>query len=390
MVYPSNESLGQTLFFFYVGVFIISCLIITLLNCVSLIILSKPSMRSVKSNHFVVSLAVSDFVVSVLLCPMLAWSSWLPYDNPILISLVVLPHSLLTGSSTATLAAIAYDRYLMTRPSIYDTKMTPRKVKLVLLFVWGVPLLSTSTLFINIQVFAGLVFVFGVVVAIVIVLCYRLIIKRMKRDVTDIPHQQQNISTTNLEHKKRNTNPDSYPASGIDSYNNPSKDNHPTGDVALNRLKSNSNLNSFQVTNGPLHNPAAHNNSTVDNAVTKKQNRTVNRTRIAKNKKLARRFFILIAAFGCCILLSILIAGCFILLEVLRKSDVSLDYGFMDEKRPFRAHLRAITLFSNTLNSILNPLIYVYTYPKFRAELKKMFGWFPFVANTNSRPTLGS
>ena len=370
VVYPSNESLGQTRFF-YVGVFIICCLIITLLNCVSLVILSKPSMRSVKSNHFIVSLAVSDFGVGVVLCPVLAWSLWLPYnDNSILIVLLVLSHFLLAGSSSATLAAIAYDRYLMTRPSIYDTKMTPRKVKLVLLFVWGVPLLSTSTLFINIQVFAGLVFVFGVVVAIVIVLCYWLIIKRMKRDVTDIPRQQQNISTTNLEHKKRNTNPDSYPASGIDSYNNPSKDNHPTVDVALNRLKSNSNLNSFQVTNGPLHNPAVHNNSTVDNAVTKKQNRTVNRTRIAKNKKLARRFFILIAAFGCCILLSILIAGCFILLEVLRKSGVSLDYGFMDEKRPFRAHLRTITLFSNTLNSILNPLIYVYTYPKFRAELK--------------------
>ena len=141
VVYPSNENLGQTRFF-YVGVFIISCLIITLLNCVSLIILSKPSMRSVKSNHFVVSLAVSDFVVSVLLCPMLAWSSWLPYDNPILISLVVLPHSLLTGSSTATLAAIAYDRYLLTRPSIYDTKMTPRKAKLILLAVWGVPHLN--------------------------------------------------------------------------------------------------------------------------------------------------------------------------------------------------------------------------------------------------------
>ena len=155
MVFPSNESLGQTRFL-YVSVFIAFCLIITPLNCVTLAVLFKPLMRSVKSNHFLISLAVSDVTVGVLLCPMIPQSTWMPlYSNTILFSLLVLPH-------TTYLQLIAYDCFLMTNPNTHHNKMTSRKVKLIPLAAWGVPLLNASSLFVDIQVFASFIFVLGV------------------------------------------------------------------------------------------------------------------------------------------------------------------------------------------------------------------------------------
>ena len=141
--------------------------------------------------------------------------------------LFVLPNSIVIGSSTVILAAIAYDRYLMTRPAVYDTIMTTCRVKLILLVVWGAPLLSTSFLFINVQVFAFLITVFGVAVATVIVLCYRLIIKRINREPQANPHQWQTIFNFNSSQnhgdaEKRNTNAGSCQVSGINWFIQPS------------------------------------------------------------------------------------------------------------------------------------------------------------------------
>ena len=239
--------------------------------------------------------------------------------------------------------------------------MTTRKVKLILLAAWGVPILSGSLLFVDIQVFASVIFVFGLLISIVIVMSYRMIIKRINREVkANLFQTTQN--TSNHQNHKIETSRNPCPLSVIDSHNSDG-DQGPVSS-ASNRQTGHSN------------------NSTVD--AVQQQNQQNRALRIAKNKKLARRLFTLIAAYGCCILPSVLLAVGVLLVKIIGYVGVSLDDDVMDPDGPFRVHLRFLTTIATVLNSLLNPLIYTYTYPKFRAELRKMFCWLPLVGRKNA------
>ena len=188
-----------------------------------------------------------------------------------------------------------------------------------------------------------------------------------KADVVRRPRSMQNISNhvkNNVETSNVHLNP--CPGIEIDPHNSTvfSK-----ADL-VRQPRSNPNQDWCPVSMSPNQARDSNNLSTIIQR--NQQNRVL---RIAKNKKLARRLFTLIAAFGCCVLPSILIAITVTVIKVIRSAGVVLDYDFMDIKGPFRVHLQKCNVFAIILNSLINPLIYAYTYPKFKAELKKMFRW---------------
>ena len=52
------------------------------------------------------------------------------------------------------------------------------------------------------------------------------------------------------------------------------------------------------------------------------------------------------------------------------------DFDFFETDSIFIKHFRIWSEIGGALNSFANPLIYTFTYPKFKAELRKIFPWF--------------
>lgn len=140
--------------YFYIVLFLTCSIVIIILNVTSLIILFKPSMRSNKSNHFVMSLAISDLLVGTLACPFMAISFIVSeYGDCDLIRINMIILYLMSESSLSSLAAIAYDRFLMTNPTNYHNRMTSRVVKIILTVLWSVPPIKLCIVLLNDQVF---------------------------------------------------------------------------------------------------------------------------------------------------------------------------------------------------------------------------------------------
>lgn len=243
-------------------------------------------------------------------------------SHPIFFAFLDLSHPILIESSLASLAAIAYDRYLMTRPEIYHDKMAGCKVKIILSLIWGIPLLITSFIYVNIEVYVSFSFVFGIVLTIIIIIRYRMIIKRFIRKVNANPHQMQNTSNDiNHSVETSNVHQNHCPGLKIDPHN--STCFFSKADV-VRQPRSNPNQGMCPVS--MVHNQARDSNNLSTIPQRNQQNLAL---RIVKNKKLARRLFTLIAAFGCCVLPLILLAISILVTKLVQRAGVVLDYEFM-------------------------------------------------------------
>ena len=298
----------------FYAIYLVACAVITtILNGTSLAILCKRSMRSHESNNFVTSLAVSDTIVGLVLCPLIAMSCLTKneeyYCTQLTISGVLF--CIIVGSSASSLAAIAYDRYLIVSPNDYHSKMTLNKSRLILFLCWCVPLAM-----IILNVFKRQLYIFAaaahaLLLLIVIAVSYRLIVKRISCQVTESNNINRNNNNTHI---------------------NDSESNLPH--------LSNSQRN----------------------------------LRIARNKKISHRLLILIAAYCICLLPGAFSSIIGISLGIAEKGTIN-SLGATTQFSNRSMHLRMIGATGGVLNSVFNPIIYVFTYPKFKAEIKKIFPW---------------
>ena len=300
------------------GIFFITCgLSVTILNVISLVILCRHSMRSQKSNYFLTSLVVSDVIMGVGMCPLLGISCLLsPVDYCIILKVLIMGFCLLYGSSVSSLAAIAYDRYLLIDPPTYHSRMTRRKTRTIIAVCWGIPLMVLWFVVVNRQTYLLICSGFVVLVTVVMVVCYRLIIKRISRQVelSDSLDQPRTNNQENVEN---------------------------TG---------NNNISAL----------AKHKR----------------RVKIVKNRKLAHRLFILIAVFCGCMLPTFIGAVDAVVRQLCLFGQLPPDFDFFERDSRFIKHFRIWSEIGGALNSFANPLIYTFTYPKFKAELRKIFPWF--------------
>ena len=68
--------------------------------------------------------------------------------------------------------------------------------------------------------------------------------------------------------------------------------------------------------------------------------------------------------------------------QLYLSGQLSSDYDIFKRDSILKKHFRICSVIGGALNSFVNPLIYTFTYPKFKAELRKIFPWF---ARTNNK-----
>ena len=314
-------------------------LIVTILNVISLAVLCRRSMRSQKSNYFLTSLVVSDVIMGVGMCPLLGISCLLsPADYCLILTVLIMGFCLLYGSSVSSLAAIAYDRYLLIDPPTYHSRMTRRKTRIILALSWVVPVLVLSFLAINHQTYLFIMTTFVVIVSTVMVVCYRMIIKRISRQV-ELNDSLDQPRTNNQEIVENN-----------DKTRIPRRQNI-----------TNNNTNAI-----------SHTDNDNISALAKHKRRV----KIVKNRKLAHRLFILIVVFCGCMLPTFIGAVDAVVRQLCLFGKLPPDFDFFERDSIFIKHFRIWSEIGGALNSFANPLIYTFTYPKFKAELRKIFPWF--------------
>ena len=266
---------------YVVGVLIIMCGVLTVLgNVISLVILNKPTMRT-KYNRILSSLAVSDTLVGCCLCPLISAQllSITVHRNCIVELVKNMFGPCMVGTSALNIGLLAYDRYVkLTSLRNYSLKMTNRKLLLLILAVWILPVVMFLTIFIDRLLFMMSMSVLGIGPLFVITICYFLL---------------------------------------------------------TNYVKKNS------LRNG--------------NEVSEQTKR--------KNAKLVKRLTVLVMCYIVC--LFPLVVN--FLFEVKNRL---LGNG----KSVVHQTLTVVTVFISSFNSVLNPIIYVAKFPKFKREFRKMFG----------------
>ena len=149
--------------------------------------------------------------------------------------------------------------------------------------------------------------------------------------------------------------------------------------------------NQDNVENGDKPRNLRRQNATNDNtnAISHTDNNNISylakhkrRVKIVKNRKLAHRLFILIVVFCGCMLPTFLVGVVTVALQISKYCHLPWEFKFFERDSLYIKHFRIWSAIGGTLNSFANPFIYTFTYPKFKAELRKMF---PLFAKTNNK-----
>ena len=99
---------------------------------VFLVFFSNRSLRTL-TNHFVLSLAVSDFFVGTVLLPLQVWSPTSAALGPLIAFMLI--------ASLSNISGCTYDRYIAVQnPLRYHSILTPSKVRKTIVLIWAVPI----------------------------------------------------------------------------------------------------------------------------------------------------------------------------------------------------------------------------------------------------------
>ncbi|CAL1544018.1 unnamed protein product [Lymnaea stagnalis] len=131
------EQWAQILIAIILGAFVVCTVIGNSLVCISVAIVKRLQSPS---NLLIVSLAVADLFVGMLVMPLAVVQelsgSWIL--GPLICDMWTTTDVLLCTSSILNLCAISVDRYfVITRPFQYAIKRTPRRMGLMVLIVWS-------------------------------------------------------------------------------------------------------------------------------------------------------------------------------------------------------------------------------------------------------------
>lgn len=299
--------------------FVINTILGTIGNLIVLIILYKSKVRS-KTNKLLISLAISDLLVCVILSPLTFLELVLQnkeitcYIDKTRIFFVLL----LIGASASTVSAISYDRYiLLTKLTNYHQYITSVKLLLLLLYAWLVPIVVFA-FFISGRIylyFISILVLLFLSPLIALTISYYLIVKEIK-----------------LKEKKLQQHQSECPS--------------PNGSLMISQME----LNNQEVSTSRSSNK--------------------NKIRIVASKKdtklhvdIAKAVILLILCYIVCLL----------------PANVWTVLVMINSSSPFTSainlqYLYIITMVTTQVNSTLNPIIYFSKNPEFKKGLDKLFG----------------
>ena len=171
-------------------------------NIISIVAFCERTMRS-KSNHFLISLAVSDLLVGGMCilstCHLMIDQLFFTKDF-IIISFILI--SFCTTSSTISLAWISYDRFCKLDPQTYDDKISDLKSKLVIVSAWIAPGIIELFIFVHLDITKILLVISTIISACIICVFYRRIRRKIKADTLALNNATQDEETKKLRLQK--------------------------------------------------------------------------------------------------------------------------------------------------------------------------------------------
>ena len=179
--------------------FVLCSFLATSGSIISLIILQKPTMRCKKSNKILSSLSTSDTLVGLGLC--IVFAIQMLSENLRKSCLLENTKNILApwmiGTSSLNIALISYDRYVMLSSlTNYDTKMSKRRLYILILSTWLAPILFFMTVFINRLLFMAALALFTIIPLIIIIIAYCMVVKFVNKNsfIKEGHEQQSQIS----------------------------------------------------------------------------------------------------------------------------------------------------------------------------------------------------
>lgn len=149
---------------------------------VILLVFGNKRLRT-RSNAFLVSLAISDFLVGVLLEPLFVaqfFSQGLR-ENCGFNKIRRYLSSLLMGASVGSIAVVSYDRWTHLSKTIrYKEFMPKKKVIILLIIVWLIPITVPFVRFTSEAVYSSIIIIYILFIVALMITCYLVIIDMVR------------------------------------------------------------------------------------------------------------------------------------------------------------------------------------------------------------------
>ena len=141
------------------------------------VILYRERLRT-RPNYLICCLAVTDFIVGLIIQPMVGIRLILPplWNNCMMADIVTYIGSVLCGASACILSVISYDRFLhIIKWQTYHVRMSKRKLSVLIGFCWIVPSIgSITSLFLPTRkIYYIALTAMALTVAVCIIICYK-------------------------------------------------------------------------------------------------------------------------------------------------------------------------------------------------------------------------
>lgn len=187
----------------------IIALVLTITNFLVIITFFMNRRLRTLANRFVVSLAVSDLLVSCILIPLVAWQPLSPVVGP-LITFTLL-------ASLGNICGCTYDRYTaISNPLLYSAIMTGKRFTKVMVIGWGVPLVLTviPQIWLNsaqafnmtladqfriMKIYVGFMIIAVLFICLVLICIYSYIFKIAKKHYDAMRHLEPSVRARHLE-----------------------------------------------------------------------------------------------------------------------------------------------------------------------------------------------
>ena len=182
---------------------IIQGLASTLGNALVFVVVMRNRRLWTRSNAYLLSLAMSDFLVGILLEPMFVaqFFSYKHRQNCTFNMVRRYLSTLLMGGAVGSIALVSYDRWThLTKTIRYKEFMPKKKVAILLTIAWLIPAFMPMARFTSEAVYSAIVIVYVSAILALMTTCYFIIVKIVRSKGIAFRRRNENTANTTTNH----------------------------------------------------------------------------------------------------------------------------------------------------------------------------------------------